>query len=455
MIHRLIISLIRIAANTFFRRIDVVGSENIPAEGPVIFAGNHPNALMDGWLLIAKCGRWPLHFLGDAKLWNYRAMRPILDVTGAIPVYRREEYGAEVDNSEAFEKVYEIIESGRCMGIFPEGVSHVESQLVRLKTGTARIALSVAARRKTSVTIIPCGLNYMHRHRFRSQVLIEFGQAIVIDDKWLHDYKKDEQETVRQLTDYLANALKAVTLNAPDWRTLRFIQTARRLYKPSFVELTPGQYVELSRRFVDRYLAASDDQEMQIFRGQVEDYQSHLDMLGLKDYQLRSPLTLGHAFRKIMFRGLTMLALLPLAIPGALVHLPVGWIAATVGERFSYEKDDVATLKVLATILLLPILYIALAIVIGSYFGIWWAVATIILLPFSFIASVRLIEAEAGLLMSILSLFRLARLGREVEELRAVRADLVNRVRALADRLADPTVPRMFTSEDFVKPVDR
>ena len=54
MFHRLIISLIRIVANTFFRRIDVVGLENIPAEGPVIFAGNHPNALMDGWLLIAS-----------------------------------------------------------------------------------------------------------------------------------------------------------------------------------------------------------------------------------------------------------------------------------------------------------------------------------------------------------------------------------------------------------------
>jgi glycerol-3-phosphate O-acyltransferase/dihydroxyacetone phosphate acyltransferase len=455
LLHRLIISLIRIAANTFFRRIDVVGFENIPAEGPVIFAGNHPNALMDGWLLTAKCGRWPLHFLGDAKLWKYRTLGPILNATGAIPVYRREEHGAEVDNSEAFKKVYEIIESGKCMGIFPEGVSHVESQLVKLKTGTARIALSVAARGKTAVTIIPCGLNYIHRHRFRSQVLIEFGQPIVIADNWLRDYEKDEQQAVRQLTDYLADTLKAVTLNAPDWRTLRFIQTARRLYKPSSVELTPGQYVELSRRFVDRYLVAVDDPEMQALRQEMEDYQSHLEMLGLKDYQLRSPVTPGYAFRKIMLRGLTMLALLPVAIPGALVHLPVGWIAASVGERFSYEKDDVATLKVLATILLLPIIYVAVAIAVGIYFGIWWALLAMILLPFSFIASVRLIEAEASLMMSILSLFRLARLGREVEDLRAIRSDLVNRVRALADRLADPTVPRMFTSEDFGKRVDR
>jgi 1-acyl-sn-glycerol-3-phosphate acyltransferase len=280
MFHRLIISLIRIVANTFFRRIDVVGLENIPSDGPVIFAGNHPNALMDGWLLIAKCQRWPLYFLANAKLWKYRLLVPILEATGAVPVYRREEHDGEVDNRQAFEKVYEIIESGKCMGIFPEGVSHAESQLVKLKTGTARIALSVAARGNTNIRIVPCGLNYIHRHRFRSQVLIEFGEPIAIGEKWVRDYEKDEQETVRQLTEHLAQALRGVTLNAPDWRTLRFIQTARRLYKPSSAELTPGQYVELSRRFVDRYLAAIDDPEMQAFRDEVENYQSRLEMLG-------------------------------------------------------------------------------------------------------------------------------------------------------------------------------
>ncbi|MDX1403285.1 MAG: lysophospholipid acyltransferase family protein [Woeseiaceae bacterium] len=449
MIHKLIISLVRIVANTFFRRIDVVGFENIPQDGPVIFAGNHPNALMDGWLLIAKCGRWPLHFLGDAKLWEYRMLRPMLDACGAIPVYRREEHGPEVDNSKAFEKVYQVIESGQSIGIFPEGVSHVESQLVRLKTGTARIALSVAARGKVKVSIVPCGLNYIHRHRFRSQVLIEFGPPVVIDDKWLRDYARDEQGTVRQLTDHLANALKGVTLNAPDWRTLRFIQTARRLYKPSSVELSPGQYVELSRRFVSRYLAMMDDPALLAFRDRVEDYQSHLELLGLKDYQLRSAITPGYAIRKIVGRMLMMIALLPLAIPGALVHLPVGWIAATVGEKFSYEKDDVATLKVLATILLLPLIYVGIAVAVGISFGAGWAVVVMVALAFSFIASVRLIEAEVSLLMSILSLLRIARLGKEVEELRATRAALVNEVRTLADRHADPTLPRMFTSKDF------
>ncbi len=449
MFHRMVIALIRIIANTFFRRIDVVGIEHVPGEGPVIFAGNHPNALMDGFLLIAKCGRWPLHFMANAKLWEYGLLGPMLNAVGAVPVYRREEHDGDVDNQKAFEKLYDVIESGNCMGIFPEGVSHVESQLIRLKTGAARIALSVTARGTAGVKIVPCGLNYIHRHRFRSQVLIEFGEPIVIDDEWVQAYHQDEQETVRKLTGRLAEALTNVTLNAPDWRTLRFIQTARRLYKPASADLGPGEYVELSRRFVDSYLQAIDDPEMLAFRDEVENYQARLDMLDLKDHQLRQPVTLGRAFRKVMLRSLTMLALLPLAIPGALLHLPVGWIAATVGERFSYEMDDVATLKVFATILLLPLLYIAIAIFIGLNYGLWWAIGAILALSFSFFASVRLIEAEAGLLMSMLSILRLTRLGAEVDELRELRATLVSTVRGLADRWADPDMPRLFTEKDF------
>jgi len=449
MVQRLVIAVIRIITSTFFRRIDVVGIENVPKEGAVIFAGNHPNALMDGWLLTAKCGRWPLHFVGNAKLWKYRMLVPFLNATGAVPVYRREEHDGEVDNQEAFETLYEVIESGNCMGIFPEGVSHVEPKMVKLKTGAARIALTVAARGKTHVEMIPCGLNYIHRHRFRSQVLIEFGQPVVIDDQWVAAFQKDEQGTVRKLTDHLARALAGVTLNAPDWRTLRFTQTARRLYKPSSVVLSPGEYVELNRRFVERYLEFAADPEMQAFQSAVEDYQARLDMLGLKDYQLRKPITLGHAFRKIVFRALTMLVLMPLAIPGALVHLPVGWIAAAVGERFSYEMDDVATLKVFATILLLPLLYLIIAILIGLSFGFLWSLATVIGLTFSFFASIRLIEAEAGLFLSVLSVLRLARLGSEVEDLRATRAELVTEVRRLVEQLVDPETNRMFTSRDF------
>ena len=449
MIQRLVISLIHIITNTFFRRIDVVGMEHVPADGPVIFAGNHPNAFMDGWLITSTCGRWPLHFMANAKLWKYRSLVPLLNAMGAVPVFRHEEHVGKVDNSKAFEKLYEVIESGNCMGIFPEGVSHAEAQMAKLKTGAARIALEVGARGDAQVPIIVCGLNYIHRHRFRSQVYIEYGEPIDVGDQWVEEYNTDKEAAVRKLTEQMTTALGNVTLNAPDWRTLRFIQTARRLYKPRTADLSPRQYVRLSRRFVDSYLQEIENPEMQALRDDVENYQSRLDMLGLKDYQLRSNMTPGQAIRKMLTRSLKMLLLLPLAIPGALLHLPVGWIAALVGERFSYEMDDVATLKVLSTILLLPVIYIAVAATVGVRYGWLWSLLAIGALAWSFFMSIRLIEAQASLLNSVLSLFRLTRLGDDVKDLRATRAGLVESVRELAERFSDPRQSRLFTQRDF------
>ena len=449
MIQRFINAMLQVITNTFFRRIDVVGDENVPASGPVIFAGNHPNALMDGWLLTARCGRRPLHFIVNAKLWKYPLLGRMLNASGAVPVYRKEEHDGQVDNSSAFDRLYEVIESGNCIGVFPEGVSHTESQLVKLKTGTARIALSVAARGKVTVTIMPCGLNYMHRDRFRSQVLIEFGEPIVIDGDWIAKFNADERAAVLELTEYLAHSLKAVTLNAPDWSTLRFIQAARRLYKPATAHLTPGTYVELNRRFVKTWERSGHEPEMAAFRAQIEDYQSRLEALGLKDYQLRQKISVGKAFRRLMGRSLMAMLLLPVAIPGLLLHLPVAWIAAAVGERFSYETDDVATLKVFAAVAILPLLYLITAFLIGSYFGLGWAIAAVIVFTISFSTSLWVIEAQATLLASMVSILRRTRLRAEIDDLQMTRERLVETVRELANKFADTSKPRIFTADDL------
>ena len=452
MMQRLLLSLIRTVTGTFFKRVEVVGQEGIPEEGPVIFAGNHPNAFMDGWLVTATCNRWPLHFMANAKLWKYRAMVPILNAMGAVPVYRHEEHEKPVDNSSAFEKLYEVLEAGNCMGIFPEGISHAESQLAKLKTGAARVALEVGARGNASVRIIACGLNYIHRHRFRSQVYVEYGEPMVIDEEWVDAYRADPEATVRRLTEVLASELGNVTVNAPDWRTLRFIQTARRLYKPKTADLTPRQYVKLSRRFIDSYLKYKDEPDMAAFRDDIENYQSRLDMMGIRDYQLRKKMTTGTIIKKTLLRVLRMLVLLPSAIPGALLHLPIGWVAAMVGERFSYELDDVATLKVLSTLVLLPLAYLLIAIVVGNVYGWWWSALVIVLLGWSFFVSVKLIEAQAGIMNSIVLMIRLLRLGDDVEDLRTTRSNLVETVRDLADRLADREKQRIFERGDFDTP---
>ena len=195
MAYRILAWFLRVVTRVFFRQIEVVGLEHVPKTGPVLFAGNHPNSLIDPILIITTCGR-KVHFAAKDSLFKGRIMRLLLNGLGAVPVARKVEVdggsardpaGPARDASEmgkvndaAFDHMFGVMQQGGTIGIFPEGISHDEAQLAKLKTGAARLALGGAARIGQPVTIVPCGLTFIHPKRFRSRVLVQYGAPLAI-----------------------------------------------------------------------------------------------------------------------------------------------------------------------------------------------------------------------------------------------------------------------------------
>jgi len=62
---------------------------------------------------------------------------------------------------------------------------------------------------------------------------------------------------VRAVTGELDAALRRLTINAPDWDTVRALDAVRRLYQPT--EISIGKRVELARRFNTYYTAVATD----------------------------------------------------------------------------------------------------------------------------------------------------------------------------------------------------
>src|SRR4051794_18042292 len=145
-IYRWLRALLRVVVGVFFRQVEVVGLEHVPAEGPVIFAGNHPNSLIDPVLILVSCGR-VVQFAAKDVLFRSRVLRPVLRALGAVPVARRSDHAdageASARNETAFATMFQVLAAGGAVGIFPEGLSHDAPQLAKLKTGAARIALGV------------------------------------------------------------------------------------------------------------------------------------------------------------------------------------------------------------------------------------------------------------------------------------------------------------------------
>src|SRR5262249_12349961 len=137
----------------------------------------------------------------------------------SIPVYRRQDPGADVaKNAETFAAARELLVRGGAIAIFPEGVSHTDPKLRPARTGAARIALAAAARvpggTAEVVRIVPNGLYYTARARFRSGALLTFGRPFEVPVLELAAGEAPPRDAVRDLTARIEDALDALTLQA-------------------------------------------------------------------------------------------------------------------------------------------------------------------------------------------------------------------------------------------------
>jgi 1-acyl-sn-glycerol-3-phosphate acyltransferase len=219
------------AAARIFYRVQVEGSTP-PQTGPVLFVANHPNSLVDPVLVTAAADR-PLQFLAKAPLFEERLVGPLVRATGSIPVYRRQDDPDLVDrNSSVFEAVHAALADGAAVGIFPEGLSHSEPSIARLRTGAARIALGAAERADTIVSIVPVGIVLRQKDRFRSKALVLVGPPVEWDD--LHGRPEEDAGAVRELTDRIEQALRDVTINLERTEDGPVVECAESVFAAEF-----------------------------------------------------------------------------------------------------------------------------------------------------------------------------------------------------------------------------
>jgi glycerol-3-phosphate O-acyltransferase/dihydroxyacetone phosphate acyltransferase len=104
------------------------------------------------------------------------------------------------------------------------GGSHDRTDLLPFKAGVSMMALGAMANHPNlQVKIVPVGLSYFHPHRFRSRAVVEFGSTLDVPAEFVEMYKEGgtkKREVVSKLLDLIYDALKTVTIRAPDYDTL-------------------------------------------------------------------------------------------------------------------------------------------------------------------------------------------------------------------------------------------
>jgi 1-acyl-sn-glycerol-3-phosphate acyltransferase len=214
-IRRIIVAILRLTLRIYFRRIEIAGLEHVPRTSPAIFVLNHPNALVDPVFLLCLVPR-KVCFLAKAPLFRMPVLGYFVRALDALPAYRHQDQGADVSkNQETFAAARRLLARGATIGICPEGASHDDPSLRPIKTGAARIALgAVSTGEVRDLKIIPAGLYYTSKTTFRSAALLYFGNPINVTPVELEANGELPREPVRELSNQIENAMRAVVLEA-------------------------------------------------------------------------------------------------------------------------------------------------------------------------------------------------------------------------------------------------
>ncbi|MGA2407048.1 MAG: 1-acyl-sn-glycerol-3-phosphate acyltransferase [Bacteroidales bacterium] len=195
--------------NVFYRRVIVLGRENINPDHHVIFAPNHQNALMDALAVLFTHKGQPI-FLARADIFKRKTIAAILYFLKILPVYRiRDGFRSLKGNDEIFLKTIDVLKNKNGLVILPEG-DHVGFRRLRqLKKGICRVAFQSdeATDFNLKIKIIPVGLEFSNYSRFRQVLTVVYGKPIEVSE-YFELYKVSPERALNELRSRLSDEMK-------------------------------------------------------------------------------------------------------------------------------------------------------------------------------------------------------------------------------------------------------
>ncbi|MCB0463418.1 MAG: 1-acyl-sn-glycerol-3-phosphate acyltransferase [Flavobacteriaceae bacterium] len=197
----------------YFKKVDVIGVENIPKNKAVLLLGNHQNALLDALLIAIKCGRFS-YFLTRAAVFKNPFVSKLLKSLQMLPVYRiRDGWSNLTNNNAIFETCTKVLHDKEAVVIFPEGSHNLARRVRPLSKGFTRIVFdTLDTYPDLDIQMVPVGLNFLDATGFPDSAAMYFGEAISAQDY----ISENRNDAVVHLKERIKSELSELTTNIPE-----------------------------------------------------------------------------------------------------------------------------------------------------------------------------------------------------------------------------------------------
>ncbi len=407
------------ALGVFFRRMEVDGLENIPQSGPVIFLPNHINALVDA-LVVLKYVQRPVSLTAKSTLSEYPLVGYLMRSAKVIRFYRKqdEKLGADrTRNERALAECRRRLNLGGALCIFPEGQSHSDPGIRSFRWGAARLALDFTESETPAepLKLVPVGLHFPKKGRFRSDAWIRFGVPIDVED-WMRsnpgggpgELTSEIEGRVRQLTLNFEQLEDSILLNwAADILRTGGMPPPRigRQKESVAVRLS---LVKLVKEGYDR-IRKNRTREVEDLRVRVKQYRTELRRLGIVPAEVYIHMETWRALLFVIREFGVLLTGLPIAVWGTVNHFFPYHIVRFLARKLARQRDQVVTSVVAPGVVIFPLFYIVQISLAWFYLPVLWTAVYALSLPLSAYFTVRYRDRAGGTLQRIRAFMRFMR----------------------------------------------
>ncbi|GGM22766.1 1-acyl-sn-glycerol-3-phosphate acyltransferase [Paraliobacillus quinghaiensis] len=167
-------------------RMNVIGKENIPQEGPIIVCSNHISN-WDPLVVGITCPR-NIYFMAKEELFKNKLLSTLLRKVHAFPIKRG------MKDRTALRNALDILKEGNALGLFPEGT--------RSKTGEVGDGLAGAGffALRSEAQVVPCAI--VGPYKKGKKLKVVYGTPIEMDPL------RERKASAKEVTDIIMQEIR-------------------------------------------------------------------------------------------------------------------------------------------------------------------------------------------------------------------------------------------------------
>jgi len=237
----------------------------------------------------------------------------------------------------------------------------------------------------------PVGLTYSAKGRYRSEVLVHFGEPFAVAE-WLGRYRADRHDGVRALTAAIEQRIQDLILNLPSLDHQHIVASVKRLYLDRLragnlivTEPIPPRAEELllSQAIAQalKHFETQQPDRLAVFVNDLMRYERRLWMLGLSDRTIEAFAESRSVSAPTTSQTIGLVLGAPIALYGWVHRLAPVWFTEWAVEKFAPRQNlraQIAHGSMIAGLLGFGVMYAAASAIMWYFAG--WPVAVLYLL---------------------------------------------------------------------------